>query len=46
MGGVIDWAAIPILVEVYGVVDVEMFIKELMAIRKHGQHVNEVLRAK
>lgn len=33
MGGVIDWAALPLLCEIYGVEDVEMFISQLALLR-------------
>ena len=35
MGGQIDWAALPIIVELYGVCDVDLFIAQLDAIREH-----------
>lgn len=39
MGGNIDWSGFPILCEIYGVVDVEKLIVQLVAIRntKHGR---------
>ena len=35
MGGQIDWAAMPIMVELYDIQDPEIFIGELVAIREH-----------
>lgn len=35
MGGKIDYAAIPIIVEILGVMDVELMMVELFAIRDH-----------
>ena len=35
MGGLIDWQALPILVGLYGIEDVETFVAELVAIREH-----------
>lgn len=35
MGGEIDWAALPILAEIHGVIDVEMLVEQLLAIRDH-----------
>ena len=46
MGGCIDWAAMPILIDVYGVEDVELFIAKLDAIRAHKQLVQESLHGK
>jgi hypothetical protein len=37
MGG-IDWAAFPILCEIYGVVDVELIISQLVTIREYKKH--------
>lgn len=33
MGGQIDWAAVPLLVEMWGVRDVEIFMEALFAVR-------------
>ncbi len=33
MGGMLDWSALPVLVDVYGVDDVETLIKQLTTIR-------------
>jgi len=41
MDGQIDWAALPLLVEVYGVDDIEILLAELMAIRKHARMMAE-----
>ena len=35
MGGQVDWAALPVLCEIYGVEDVEKLLVELEAIRAH-----------
>ena len=35
MGGKLDWTALPLLVELYGIVDVPVFVAELVAIRDH-----------
>lgn len=35
MGGQIDWAALPVIVEMLGIDDVEVLIARLMAIRGH-----------
>lgn len=37
MGGEINWQALPILCEVYGVMDVDIFIHQLVALRNHQQ---------
>ena len=34
MGGTIDWAALPLLVEIHGVDDIELLIDQLVAIRE------------
>jgi hypothetical protein len=36
MGG-LDWAALPIVVEMLGIVDVEMLVTQLVAIRRSGK---------
>jgi hypothetical protein len=33
MGGLIDWNAVPVFCELYGIEDVELFIAHLTAIR-------------
>ena len=38
MGG-IDWNALPILIDVYGIEDVDTFIDELIAIRDHFDRI-------
>lgn len=35
MNGQIDWTALPVIVEILGIQDVEFFIRRLMAIREH-----------
>lgn len=35
MGGRLDYQALPVLVEYYGVTDVELLLDELLAIRDH-----------
>lgn len=35
MGGCIDWAALDIIVELYGIEDVPLFISQLDEIRRH-----------
>lgn len=35
MGGVIDWAALPVLVAIHGVRDVETLVRALVVIREH-----------
>lgn len=36
MGGEINWAALPLLVEMLGVEDIDVFVDELAAIREHA----------
>ena len=43
MGG-IDWAALPAVVELYGVQDVPLFIEKLEAVRDHIRMIQEVER--
>lgn len=33
MGGVIDWSAVPIFIDLYGVADPEIFVAALCAVR-------------
>jgi len=33
MGGVLDWGALPLMVELFGVDELEVFIDQLVAIR-------------
>lgn len=33
MGGAIEWPALPIISEMFGVIDFDMFLRELCAIR-------------
>ena len=42
MVGKIDWSAIPILVELYGIEDVETFLAQLEAIKEHKRLISEV----
>lgn len=35
MGGRIDWAALPVVCELYGIRDPDTFIAQLVAIREH-----------
>ena len=35
MGGAIDWAALEVIQELYGITDPELFIHHLAAIRDH-----------
>jgi hypothetical protein len=37
MGGQIEWPALEILAEVYGVEDIEMLIRALLAIRQYKE---------
>ena len=41
MDGHIDWAALPLMVEVYGVDDIEILLSELVAIRKYVRMMAE-----
>jgi hypothetical protein len=43
MGGQIDWAALPVIIELYGINDVEVFIAQLAAIRDHLRLKAELL---
>lgn len=43
MGGEINWTALPILVELHGVLDVEKLIVCLIAIREHNQRVRDAV---
>lgn len=38
MGG-LDWAALPFVVELYGIENVENFVRQLIAIRDHQSEV-------
>lgn len=40
MGGTIDWAALPLLSEMYGVADLPMFVAYLVAIRDEMKRAN------
>ena len=40
MNGSIDWAAMPAIVELYGIDDVECFIAKLEAVRDHKRMVD------
>jgi hypothetical protein len=33
MGGTIDWAALPVITEMLGIEDIELFIRQLVLIR-------------
>lgn len=46
MGGQIDWTALPIIVDLYGVEDVETFIAKLVAIREHLTMKDKLLNGK
>lgn len=35
MGGTIDWAALPVIVEMLGVHDVDLLIRQLIVMRDH-----------
>ena len=35
MGGKLAWNAVPIMTEMFGIVDVELFIRSLVEIRDH-----------
>lgn len=41
MGGEINWNALPVLVDVYGIADMEMFLAELVAIRDHFRRLKD-----
>ena len=41
MDGGIDWAALPVLVEIYGVDDIEVLLAELLSIRSHVRFMSE-----
>ena len=41
MGGQIDWDALPVIVEIYGISDIEVFIAKLDAIRDHNRMIQE-----
>ena len=41
MNGTIEWAALDLMVELYGVTDVETFINELIAVRNHANRMAE-----
>lgn len=36
MGGVIDWAALPVVVEMFGVDDVDSLVRDLVTIREYN----------
>ena len=40
MGGEIQWVALPIFVEMFGVDDVEQFIRDLVTIRENMRAVD------
>ena len=44
MGRALDWQALPVIVELLGVEDVEMLAQELIAIRSHVERLQEVKR--
>jgi hypothetical protein len=33
LGGVIDWSGLPVICEILGIIDVELFIQHLLVIR-------------
>lgn len=35
MGGKLNWTALPVIVEMFGIEDVEAFVRELAVIREH-----------
>jgi hypothetical protein len=37
MGGIIDWQALPIISEIYGITDIETLLINLTAIRNNQQ---------
>ncbi|MBK8916490.1 MAG: hypothetical protein IPM64_18135 [Phycisphaerales bacterium] len=37
MGGEVNWIALPVIAEMFGVVDVECFLARLIALRDHMQ---------
>lgn len=39
MAGTIEWQALPLLAEMYGVIDVELLIVSLIALRDHQERV-------
>ena len=41
MGNTMDWAALPIVCEMYGIDDPAVFIAELAAVREYVQRVNQ-----
>lgn len=43
MDGVIDWQGVPVLIEMYGIEDPEIFLALLSAIRKHKKDVATLL---
>lgn len=34
MGGLIDWAALPVVAEMYGITDVDSLVRDLVTIRE------------
>ncbi len=46
MNGSIDWAALPVIVELFNVSDVPLFISKLVAVRDHVRMIEEVERGK
>lgn len=41
MGCQIDWAALPFIVELYGIHDPAVFVAELVAVREYVRRVNK-----
>jgi hypothetical protein len=37
MGGAIDWQALPVVAELYGITDIQQLIDDLVTIRNHQQ---------
>ncbi len=42
MGGCLDWHALPLVVEIFGIDDVETFVQQLIAIRDFQRKQSEV----
>jgi len=45
MGGQIDWSAVPVVVPLFGIEDVELLISQLLAIRRHVERTRDASRA-
>lgn len=44
MGNELNWQAVPIIAELLGVEDPEMFVNDLIAIRQYGDNIREAQR--